>query len=65
LPFEEQCLRFHENRRVVQTASSEQVRQPLYADSVDQWRNYEPWLDKLKEGLGDIVQRYPAKSAFS
>jgi tetratricopeptide (TPR) repeat protein len=65
LPFEEQCLRFHENRRVVQTASSEQVRQPLYADSVEQWRNYEPWLDKLKEALGDIVQQYPAKSAFS
>jgi predicted Zn-dependent protease len=65
LPFEGQCLRFHENRRVVQTASSEQVRQPLYADSVEQWRNYEPWLDKLKESLGDIVQQYPAKSAFS
>jgi predicted Zn-dependent protease len=65
LPFEEQCLRFHENRRVVQTASSEQVRRPLYADSVEQWRNYEPWLDKLKEALGDIVQQYPVKSASS
>jgi predicted Zn-dependent protease len=56
LPFEEQCLRFHETRRVVQTASSEQVRRPLYADSVEQWRNFEPWLDKLKDALGDVIQ---------
>jgi hypothetical protein len=65
LPFEEQCLRFHETRRVVQTASSEQVRRPLYAESVDQWRNYEPWLDTLKEALGDVVQRYPAPARRS
>jgi len=57
LPFEDQCLRFHETRRVVQTASSEQVRQPLYAQGVDQWRNYEPWLGKLKEALGDVLPR--------
>lgn len=55
LPFEEQCLRFHETRRVVQTASSEQVRQPLYAHGVDQWRNFEPWLAPLREALGDLV----------
>lgn len=60
LPFEEQCLRFHETRRVVHTASSEQVRRPLYADGVDQWRNFEPWLGKLREALGDVVQQYPA-----
>ena len=60
LPFEDQCLRFHETRRVVQTASSEQVRRPLYAESVDQWRNYEPFLGELKEALGDVVQQYPA-----
>jgi predicted Zn-dependent protease len=60
LPFEERCLRFHETRRVVQTASSEQVRQPLYSESVDQWRNYAPWLGKLREALGDIVEQYPA-----
>jgi hypothetical protein len=63
LPFEEQCLRFHETRRVVQTASSEQVRRPLYADSVDQWRNYEPWLENLRDALGDVVQQYPVISA--
>jgi predicted Zn-dependent protease len=55
LPFEAQCLRFHETRRVVQTASSEQVRRPLYAESVDQWRNFEPWLGPLKEALGDLA----------
>ncbi|MDB6107322.1 MAG: hypothetical protein JWO52_7321 [Gammaproteobacteria bacterium] len=60
LPFEEQCLRFHETRRVVQTASSEQVRRPLYTEGVDQWRNYEPWLGRLKDALGDVVQLYPA-----
>jgi tetratricopeptide (TPR) repeat protein len=60
LPFEEQCLRFYENRRVVHTLSSEQVRQPIYAESVDQWRRYEPWLAPLREALGDLVDRYPA-----
>jgi predicted Zn-dependent protease len=56
LPFEEQCLRFHETQRLVQTASSEQVRQPLFADGVDQWRNYEPWLEPLKVALGEAGQ---------
>jgi tetratricopeptide (TPR) repeat protein len=59
LPFEEQCLRFHETRRVVQTASSEQVRRPLFADGVDQWRNFDPWLGKLKAVLGELVDEYP------
>jgi predicted Zn-dependent protease len=57
LPFEEQCLRFHETRRVVQTASSEQVRRPLFADGLDQWRNFEPWLGELKRALGDVLQQ--------
>jgi len=59
LPFEEQCLRFHENRRAVTTISSEQVRRPIYRESLDQWRHYEPWLGPLKEVLGDLVARYP------
>jgi predicted Zn-dependent protease len=65
LPFEEQCLRFYENPRVVQTISSEQVRQPIYAESVDQWRNYEQWLTPLKEALGDLVERYPTRPGAS
>jgi predicted Zn-dependent protease len=55
LPFEEQCLRFYETRRVVQTVSSEQVRQPIYREGLEQWRNFEPWLDPLKEALGDVL----------
>jgi tetratricopeptide (TPR) repeat protein len=55
LPFEEQCLRFHETRRTVATVSSEQVRQPLYKEGVVQWRKFEPWLGPLKEALGDLA----------
>lgn len=47
LPFEEACLRFHETARAVKTASSEQVRQPIYSSSVDLWRNYEHRLETL------------------
>jgi len=62
LPFEEQCLRFHETRRVVQTASSEQVRSPLYSESLDQWRHFEPWLGPLKEALGEFASAAPGES---
>ncbi len=55
LPFEEACLRFHENRRAVQTISSEQVRRPLYRDSLEQWRHFERWLDPLRRSLGDLA----------
>ena len=59
LPFEENCLQFHETRRAVRTASSEQVRQPLYSDALEHWRNYESQLDELKEALGPVLDRYP------
>ena len=52
LPFEERCLRFYENDRAVRTASSEQVRQPIYRDGVDHWRHYEPWLGPLEARSG-------------
>jgi tetratricopeptide (TPR) repeat protein len=52
LPFEEACLNFHQTDRAVRTASSEQVRQPLYKSGVDQWENYSPWLDPLRGVLG-------------
>ena len=55
LPFEEQCLRYYETERAVQTVSSDQVRKPIYADAVEQWRNFEPWLGPLKEALGDLA----------
>ena len=53
LPFEEQCLRYYETERTVQTVSSDQVRRPIYGDAVEQWRNFEPWLGPLKEALGE------------
>jgi tetratricopeptide (TPR) repeat protein len=59
LPFETQCLRFYENRRVAQTISSEQVRQPIYTAGLEQWRHFEPWLDPLKVALQDLVDDYP------
>lgn len=52
LPFEETCLNFHATERAVRTASSEQVRQPIYQSGVDQWTNFSPWLDPLREVLG-------------
>ncbi len=64
LPFEEGCLRFHENQRVVRTASSEQVRRPIYREGVDHWRHYEPWLDPLKQALGEVLAAYPAVPRF-
>jgi len=39
----------------VRTASSEQVRQPIYKEGIDQWRNFEPWLGPLKAALGDLA----------
>jgi exonuclease VII small subunit len=59
LPFEESCLRFHETERAVKTASSEQVRRPIYASSVNLWRNYEAHLDELIETLEPVLTRLP------
>jgi len=63
LPFEAGCLAFHANERAVRTASSEQVRQPIYRDAVDQWRHYDAWLDPLREALGPVLDAYPAAPA--
>jgi tetratricopeptide (TPR) repeat protein len=52
LPFEEACLHFHQTDRAVRTASSQQVRQPLYRSGVDQWENFAPFLDPLRTVLG-------------
>jgi predicted Zn-dependent protease len=65
LPFDERCLRFYENDRAVRTASSEQVRRPIYRDGVDHWRHYEPWLDPLKAALGPVLDCYPAVPKFT
>ena len=63
LPFEEQCLRFYENERPVRTASSEQVRQPIFRDGMEHWRHYEPWLGPLEKALGPVLECYPAVPA--
>jgi tetratricopeptide (TPR) repeat protein len=59
LPFEDGCLRFYENDRAVRTASSEQVRRPIFTDAADHWRKYEPWLGPLKAALGPVLDAYP------
>ena len=64
LPFDVSCLRFYENDRIVRTASSEQVRRPIYREGVDHWRNYEPWLGPLKSALGPVLDAYPEVPAF-
>lgn len=64
LPFEEACLRFWETGRAVRTASSEQVRRPIYRDGVDQWRHYEPWLEPLRRALGPALDGYPQSPAY-
>jgi len=64
LPFDARCLKFFENDRAVRTASSEQVRRPIYRDAVEHWRNYEPWLDPLKQALGPVLAAYPNIPVF-
>ena len=55
LDFEWACVDFHQNRRSVRTPSSEQVRQPIFRDGLDQWKRYEAFLDPLKEALGHAL----------
>jgi len=64
LKFEAGCLRFYENDRTVRTASSEQVRKPLYRDAVEHWQNYEPWIEPLKAALGPVLDLYPEVPPF-
>jgi predicted TIM-barrel fold metal-dependent hydrolase len=58
LKFEPAGLEFYKSKRAVYTASSEQVRQPIFHDGLSQWRNYERWLGPLKDGLGDALIHY-------
>jgi hypothetical protein len=59
LKFEPGCLEFHKTERPVRTASSEQVRQPIYRGGTEEWQRYEPHLDQLKEALGEVLDVYP------
>ncbi|MEQ8264520.1 sulfotransferase [Pseudohaliea sp.] len=53
LPFEPACLRYWETERAVRTPSSEQVRQPIFRTAQEQWHNYVPWLQPLRDALGE------------
>ena len=60
LEFEEACVNYHQTERSIRTPSAEQVRQPIFRTSMEQWRNFETWLNPLKEALGEeILRRYP------
>jgi tetratricopeptide (TPR) repeat protein len=58
LEFEPACVEFYKTERGVRTPSSEQVRRPIFREGLDQWRNYERWLDPLKDTLADALTRY-------
>lgn len=56
LDFEPQCLEFYHTERSIRTASSEQVRRPIFREGLDQWRNFEEWLQPLRSALGQPAQ---------
>jgi predicted Zn-dependent protease len=62
--FEAACLKFYETDRSIRTASSEQVRSPIFREGLDHWRNYEPWLAPVKDALGAVLRDYPAVPKF-
>ena len=62
LPFEESCVNFHATERAVRTASSEQVRQPIFRSGLDQWEHFDPWLDPLRTALGPDLSAETHKS---
>jgi hypothetical protein len=63
LEFEPACLEFYKTERAVRTASSEQVRQPIYREATEEWRAYEPHLGPLVEALGPVLDAYPETPA--
>ena len=58
--FEKNCLDFHKTDRSIRTPSSEQVRQPIYKNALEQWRNFEPFLEPVKTLLATEISTYPA-----
>jgi tetratricopeptide (TPR) repeat protein len=56
LELEANCVEFYKTGRSVRTASSEQVRRPIYKESLDEWRHFEPWLGALRDSLGDLAR---------
>jgi len=60
LPFEEGCVNFHETKRAVRTASSEQVRQPIYSGSIGIWKRFESHIEPLIETLEPLLDLAPS-----
>jgi len=60
LPWDDRCLRYYETKRVVTSASREQVRQPVYCSSMGRWKHYDKHLSELIAQLGPM-----ARSAIS
>jgi tetratricopeptide (TPR) repeat protein len=58
LPFDQACVEFYKNDRAVRTPSSEQVRRPISREGVDQWRNYQQWLDPLLAELSPVLDSW-------
>lgn len=59
LSFETHCFEFYKNQRAIRTASSEQVRQPIYTAGLEQWKNFSDHLSPLKKSLGkDVLKRF-------
>jgi tetratricopeptide (TPR) repeat protein len=55
LEFESNCLEYYKTERSIRTASSEQVRRPIFKEGLEQWRNFEPWLAELRSALGPLA----------
>jgi hypothetical protein len=64
LDFDPACLEFYKTDRAVRTASSEQVRQPIFREGTEAWQAFEPWLGPLKAALGDVLETYPGIPTF-
>ncbi len=62
LEFDRACLEFHETQRPIRTVSSQQVRQPIYRQGLEQWRHFEPWLEPLKSALGPALETWRVRS---
>ena len=65
LPFQEDCLAFHKTERSVRTASSEQVRQPIYRSGLDHWKNYADYLTPLRKALDIPTHKYESSLSDS
>ena len=58
LAFEQACLDFYQTERAVRTASSEQVRQPIFDTGLEQWKHFQPYIQDLEGVLADSITRY-------